>query len=44
MDVQLSANSGERVSIFETIWAIGFITPGVAKLSDSPIIQRFVVR
>jgi hypothetical protein len=32
------------MSIFETIWAIGFVALRVAKLSDSPIIQRFGVR
>ena len=42
---RLSANSAERVSILEAIWAIGFVgQPSVAKLSDSPIIQRFWVR
>jgi hypothetical protein len=41
MAARLSANSFVRMSIFETIWAIGFVASGVAKLSDSPIIQRF---
>ena len=44
MAARLSANSGERVSIFETILAIGFVASRVAELSDSPIIQRFGVR
>jgi hypothetical protein len=44
MAARLSANSFERMSIFETIWAIGFVALRVAKLSDSPIIQRFGVR
>ena len=41
MAAWLSANSAERMSIFETIWAIGFVALRVAELSDSPIIQRF---
>src|SRR5271167_1988965 len=40
MKAWLAANSAERSSILEAILAIGFVAPGMAKLSDSPIIQR----
>jgi len=42
-DARMARISGANVD-FETIWAIGFVVLRVAKLSDSPIIQRFRVR
>ncbi len=40
MKLWLSRNSADRMSILEAILAIGFVELSVAKLSDSPIIQR----